>query len=68
MIVIRGGGYVPYSRLFLLAPMTALLLESEDPFPIVLHADDRPTILLRLVVERLGESADLGFLQPCAGP
>lgn len=32
----------------------------EDLLPIVLHTDNRPTLLLRFVVELLGEGADLG--------
>src|SRR5271157_1004062 len=37
--------------------------EGKDDFPVVLHADDEPAILLRLVVKRLGEGADLGVRQ-----
>jgi hypothetical protein len=33
--------------------------EPEDTLPIVLHADDDPAVLLGLVVECLGECADL---------
>src|SRR5215510_14375939 len=31
------------------------LLEGKDALPVVLHADDRPALLLRLVIQRLGE-------------
>ena len=43
---------------------SALLLEREDPFPVVLHADDCPALFLRLVVQRLGEGADPGIGEP----
>src|SRR6185436_6306722 len=33
--------------------------ESEDALPVLLHADDGPALLLGLVVEGLGERADL---------
>ena len=36
----------------------------EDGLPVILHADDEPAILLRLVMQRLGEGADLGVRQP----
>ena len=39
------------------------LLERENALPIVLHADHHPTVPLRLVGERRGESADLGVGQ-----
>src|SRR5262249_59692984 len=42
----------------------ASLFEREDALPVVLHADHDPTLLLRLVVERRGEGADLGVGQP----
>ncbi len=35
------------------------LLESEDPLPVILHADDGPVFLFGLVVERLSKRADL---------
>src|SRR5262249_18716204 len=35
------------------------LLERKDALPVVLHTDHRPAILLRLVVERLCEGANL---------
>jgi hypothetical protein len=34
--------------------------ETEDAFPVILHADNDPAVLLCLVVERLGECDDLG--------
>ena len=39
------------------------VFETEDAFPIILHADDNPTVLLGLVVECLGEGADFGVWQ-----
>src|SRR5262249_14382073 len=39
------------------------LLESEDPLPVVFHADDGPVFLFGLVIERLSESADLAGRQ-----
>lgn len=33
------------------------LVESKDAFPVVLHADDGPAVLVRLIVERLGKGA-----------
>src|SRR6516165_8814085 len=39
----------------------ASLIKGKDALPIVLHADDGPAILLRLVVERLRKGADLGI-------
>src|SRR5262249_47727044 len=39
-------------------------LEGKDAFPVVLHADDRPAVLLRLFVEGKGERADPGVRQP----
>jgi hypothetical protein len=33
---------------------------SEDPLPVVFHADDRPAALVRLFHQRLGEDADAG--------
>src|SRR5215510_4164558 len=44
--------------------LTSLALERENILPVVLHADDDPAALLRLVVERLGEGANLGVGQP----
>ena len=40
--------------------ITTSLLESEDAFPVILHADDRPPPVLCFVVEYLREGADLG--------
>src|SRR5260370_38102022 len=45
----------------------SVLLEGEDLFPIVLHADHSPAVLLRFIVEFLGEGADLGLGQPMSG-
>src|SRR5215471_13813709 len=39
-------------------------LEREDPLPVLLHADDGPALLPRLVVQRLGERADSAGRQP----
>src|SRR6516164_2971451 len=39
------------------------LFEREDALPVVLHADDGPTLLLRHVVHRLAQGADLGVWQ-----
>ena len=36
------------------------LVKRKDALPVVLHADDGPAILLRLVVQRLRKGADLG--------
>jgi hypothetical protein len=36
------------------------VLEGENMLPVLLHLDDRPALLLRLVVQRLGEVTDLG--------
>ena len=33
------------------------LIESKDALPVVLHADDGPAVLVRLIVERLGKGA-----------
>src|SRR5271166_2037497 len=45
----------------------ALFLEGEDTVPVILHADNGPSLLHRLVVQRLGEGADLGVGQPQRG-
>jgi len=37
--------------------------KAEDTLPVVLHADDHPAVLLGLVVQSLGECADLGVRQ-----
>src|SRR5215213_10300675 len=42
-----------------------VLLEREYGLPVILHADDGPTLLLCLVIKRLREGADLGTGQPC---
>src|SRR5215471_10075020 len=44
--------------------LTSLALERAHLLPVVLHADDDPATLLRLVIERLGEGADPGVGQP----
>src|SRR5215813_13504238 len=38
--------------------MLSLALKTKDCLPIILHADDSPTALLRLVIKRLRERAD----------
>src|SRR5262245_17033589 len=43
------------------------LLEREDAFPVVLHTDYRPAVLLRFVVESLSEGADLGVGESLRG-
>ena len=48
-------------------PGHGLFLEGENAFPIVLHADDDPAILLCLIVERLGEDAHLRVRQTLGG-
>jgi hypothetical protein len=46
-----------------------ILFEAKDAFPVILHADYRPAILLRLIVQCLGKGADFGVgHRPCAGP
>src|SRR5262249_46445239 len=40
------------------------LFEGEDPLPVILHADDDPAALLRLVIERLREDPHLSAAQP----
>lgn len=37
--------------------MVQALIESKDALPVVLHADDGPAVLVRLIVERLGKGA-----------
>jgi hypothetical protein len=39
------------------------LFEGKDPLPIVLHADDSPAVLSRLVVECRSEGAELAVAQ-----
>src|SRR5436190_20581434 len=56
-------GATEISNLFsLLSPFPLVeflsLLEYKNLLPIVLHADDNPAVLLRLVIERLRERAD----------
>jgi hypothetical protein len=50
------------------APKNGSVLEGENTLPVVLHADDDPTIFLCLVVERLGKGADPRVRRPWAGP
>jgi len=45
-----------------------LLLKSENALPVVLHADNDPAFVLRLVVERLGKGTDLGIRQCGSDP
>src|SRR6516162_11116963 len=40
-----------------------LTLEIEYPSPVVLHANDEPPVLVRLVIKRLRESPDLSVGQ-----
>src|SRR6476469_620737 len=49
-------------------PAHSFALKRKNHLPIVLHADDSPAVLLRLVVEGLGESADLRIGKPFSGP
>src|SRR5262249_16991489 len=42
-------------------------VEREDGPPIVLHADDRPPSLHRLVIQRLAERSDPGVGEPLGG-
>src|ERR1700735_1387951 len=42
--------------------------EREYPLPVVLHADDRPALALRLVVECLGEGSDSAVRQAVGWP
>ena len=43
------------------------LLERKDLLPAVFHTDDRPALFLRLVIQRLGKSADLRIGKPLRG-
>src|SRR5262249_10946777 len=45
-----------------------LAVERKHAIPVVLHADDRPAVLLRLCVELGRERADLTVGQPLRGP
>ena len=58
--------YQQYQRDFL-NPAHSFALKRKDYFPIILHADDCPAILLRLVVKSLGERADFRVGQPVSG-
>ena len=44
---------------FFTVGVLGLFLKRKNPFPIVLHADDDPAVLLRLGHERVTERADL---------
>src|SRR6266481_1485565 len=50
-----------------LCPAHSFVLKRKDYLPIILHADDHPAVLLRLVVERLRERADFRVRQPFSG-
>src|SRR5262249_26470060 len=43
------------------------VLERKNVLPVILHADHRPAVLLRLVVKRLREGADLAVGQAGGG-
>ena len=47
-----------YTKAEIFGPPDSLALERENHFPVIFHADDCPALLLRFVVERLGERAD----------
>src|SRR5262245_33614559 len=44
-----------------------LFLEREDPLPISFHADHRPALLFRLVIERGSKGANPGVRQALRG-
>src|SRR5262245_39174945 len=46
------------------SPGARFAFEREDALPVVLHADHIPAVLLRFVIQRLREGADLGHGQP----
>src|SRR5690349_2505470 len=46
------------------ARTAAPLFERKNSLPVVLHADDSPAVLLRLIVKRLRKSADLRIGKP----
>ena len=52
------------NRPTLFRSITQLIAKGKNPFPVVLHANDEPALLHRLVVQRLGEGADFGVGQP----
>src|SRR5207248_11797608 len=65
-------GATEISNLFsLLSPFPLVeflsLLECKNVLPIILHADDCPAALFRLVIERLRERADFRVGQPVGG-
>ena len=54
----------PRSRSQPIVLISSLFFKGENPFPVVLHADNDPALLHRFVVQRLDESADLRVRQP----
>src|SRR6516225_5994877 len=44
-------------------PTSRAQFECEDVLPVILHADNGPTLLFRRVVHRLAQGADLGIWQ-----
>ena len=56
----RRQGFPSHVLSFLLRT----IVKSKNVLPIVLHADDDPTLLCRLAVQGLGEGADFGVGQP----
>jgi len=54
---ICGGGN-------LFASARSFVVKSKNLLPIIFHADDDPVVLLRLVVQRLRERADLRIGEP----
>ena len=48
-------------------PAHSFVLKGKNHLPILLHADDCPAVLLRLVVERLRERADFRVGKPFSG-
>src|SRR6478752_6913688 len=49
-------------------PAHSFALKRKNHLPIVLHADDSPAVLLRLIIEGLSESADFRIGKPFSGP
>jgi hypothetical protein len=45
-----------------------VVLSRENAISVVLHADDHPTLLFRLSLQRVGESADLRLRLMCVLP
>src|SRR5262249_61841144 len=48
-------------------PGRLFALKRKDYLPIIFHADDSPTVLLRLVIKRLRECADFRVGQSLSG-